>query len=105
DVLVAELQSAGEVGMARTEPRYGIRGLGDRHDDHDALPVHGIAVQDLERDRPAGRAALADPAGDANLVALDLLPRAASVAAVPAAQIRIDVRRRHNETRWDPVAE
>src|SRR5207245_9220850 len=91
DVLVSELQRAGEIGVTRTQPRDRVGRLGDRLDTHYALPVHRIAIQDLQRDRRAGRATLANAAGDAHLVALDLLSRAAPVTELPPAQVRVDL--------------
>ena len=67
--------------------------LGDRRLDrprvHPLLPVRVVAVGDLERDRAAERPAVADAAGDLDLVALDLHPAAAAVAELAAGEIAV----------------
>jgi len=90
---VTELERTGEVRMTRAESRHRIGRLGHGLDAHDALPVDRVAVVDLEGDRRAGGAPLPHAPGDAHSVALDLLPSAASVAELPAPQVRIDLGR------------
>ena len=66
--------------MARArEVHLGHVGL-DRPRVHPLLPVGVVAVGDLEGDRAAERAAVADAGGDLGAVALDLHPPAAAVA-------------------------
>jgi hypothetical protein len=62
----------------------------DRPRVHPLLPVGEVAVGDLQRDRPAERAAVAHPGRDLGAVALDLHPPAASVAELPARHVAID---------------
>ena len=92
---MTELQRAGQVGVPGTQARDRSGRLCDRLDAHDALPVDRVAVLNLEHDRCAGRAALANTAGDAHRVALDLLPRPAAISQLPPTEVRVDVCWRH----------
>jgi hypothetical protein len=89
--------------VTRTQPRDRVGRLGHWFHAHDAFPVHGIAVQDLERDRRTSRATLADTAGDAYLVALDLLPCAPPVTELPPPEIGVDLSGRQREACRDAV--
>ena len=89
--------------MTRTEARDRVGWFGDRLDAHHSLPVHRVAVHDLERERRASGPPLTHAAGDAHRIALDALPRATAVSELPAAQVEIDLRRRHCETGGDAV--
>src|SRR3989442_14129191 len=98
-----ELERACEIGVTRAQPGHRIGWFRDGLDAHHAFPVHGVAVGDLECQRPARGAALAHATGDANGVPLDPLPRTATVPELPAPQVAVDVRRRHREARRDAV--
>ena len=78
--------------MTRPQARHRVRRIDDRLDAHHAFPVDRVAIRDLQRDRRAGGASVTHAAGDVDRVALDLLPRAAAVAELPAPQIAVDVR-------------
>ncbi len=60
---------------------------------HPLLPVGVVAVDDLQGDRAAERAAVAHAGGDLDPVALDLHPPAAAVAELAAGQIAVRARR------------
>ena len=62
----------------------------DRPRVHPLLPVRVVAVGDLERDRAAERAAVADAGGDLGGVALDLHAPAAAVAELAARHVAVD---------------
>ena len=90
DVAEAELPDPGEVGVAGSrEVDLGNRGL-HRPRVHPLLPVRVVAVDDLERDRPAEGAAVADAGGDLGAVALDLHPAAAAVAELAPGHVVVD---------------
>src|SRR5439155_5357018 len=103
DIFVPEFQRSREVGVTGAKSRHRIGRLGHRLDAHDALPVRRVAVVDLQGDRRAGRATLADTAGDAHRVALDLLPSPAPVSELPAPEVCVDLSGRHRESRRHAV--
>src|SRR5689334_18063164 len=93
DVAVTVFHRSREVGMAWARSgdfllRHAYLGRGDAHR---RLPVLPVAVGDRERDRGAERQSPANAGDDVNLVALDLHPAAASVAALSASEIAVDV--------------
>ena len=95
DVLVAELEHAGEVGVARPRQRHRLRPLARRlalrrPRTHPPRPVLVVAVADDERERRPERAAVAEPGEHLDLVLLELLPRAAAVALLAAAEVGVD---------------
>ena len=102
---MAELQRAREVRVPRAQARHRVRRLGHRLDAHDALPIHGVAVRDLQRDGRAGRPPLPDPAGDPHRVALDRLAGSTPVSELPAPKVDVDLRGREGETRRHAVHE
>ena len=90
DIGEAELLHAREVGVAGArEVHLGHVGL-DRPRVHPLFPVLEVAVGDLERDRAAERAAVADAGGDLRGVLLDLHPAAAPVAELAAGHVAVD---------------
>ncbi len=72
---------------------------GDRPGAHALLPVGVVAVCDLQGDRAAERAAVADAPGDLGGVALDLHPPAAAVAELAARHVLVQILRAHLEAR------
>jgi hypothetical protein len=105
DVREAVLEGAGQVGVAGSDPGHRGRplvpggdegeellrvGVGERLDLHDPRPVLPVAVPDEEEDRRTQGPAVADPRDDLGPVLLDLLAGAATVAALPAAQVEGD---------------
>ena len=86
----AELLHAREVGVpGARQMDLGHVGL-DRPRVHPLFPVLVVAVGDLERDRAAQRAPVADPGGDRRGVLLDLHPPAAAVAELAAREVAVD---------------
>ena len=86
----AVLPRADEVGVAGArQVDLGHLGL-HRPRVHPLLPVGEVAVGDLQGDRAAERAPVADPAGDLRAVALDLHPPAAAVAELAARHVAVD---------------
>ena len=98
----AVLLHAGQVGV--TGPGLGQRaarwrpGAGDISSCHlsGSLP---LGVGDLDGDRRAERAPVADAAEELHLVLLEAHPRAAAVAQPPAGQLRLDRPRRYRQPR------
>ena len=95
DVVVAELERAGEIGVTRTRERDGGRALAGglalgRPRAHSPGPVLVVAVPDDERERRAEREAVPEPGEHLDLVLLELLARAPPVAFAPAAQVGVD---------------
>ena len=62
----------------------------DRPRVHPLLPVGVVAVDDLQRDRPAHRAAVADARADLGGVLLDLHPPAAAVAELAPRHVGVE---------------
>ena len=90
DVGEPVLLGADEVRMAGArQVHLGDLGL-DRPRVHPLFPVGEVAISDRERDRPAERAAVPDPAGDLGPVGLDLHPSPAPVPELPAREVAID---------------
>ena len=102
DVVEAVLERAGEVRVAGPDARDRLGALvavvgerrelgrllvGQRPDLHDPGPVLPVAVGDLEQDRRAQRAAVADAGQDPRPVLLDRLAGAAAVAALAAGEV------------------
>ena len=86
----AVLLGADEVGVARPRQVH-LGGLGlDRPRVHPLFPVGEVAVVDLERDRAAERAAVADAGGDVGAVGLDLHAPAAAVAELAAREVAVE---------------
>jgi hypothetical protein len=94
DVVMTILHGPRQIGMAGTRAGHGLGGGPGRRrvDRHRLLPVLPITIADGERDRAAEGKAPADAGGDVGLVLLDLHPAAASVPALAAAEIPVDVR-------------
>ena len=98
DVAVPVLGDAGEVGVSGARPGddraidAGRVGGRRRFDRHGALPVLPVLVGNEQRDRRAGRHAVADAAQDLGAVGLDRHAAAAAVAELPPAQLRGDGR-------------
>ena len=90
--LIAPARSAwpgrGRVTSARLAPLARLRHL--PLDVHRLLPVHPVAVADQQRDGRAGGAAVADAGKDLGAVAFDRHPPAAAVAALAAAELRVE---------------
>src|SRR5207248_5638155 len=87
----AVLLHAGEIGVARTRQRHGLRALPlrlslGRPRTHPPRPVLVVAVADDEGERRTERAPVAEPGEHLDFVRLDLLPRAAPVALLTAAE-------------------
>jgi hypothetical protein len=76
---------------------------GDRPGAHALLPVGVVAVGDLERDRAAQRAAVADAAGHRRAVALDLHAPPAPVTELTAAHVAVDLLGRELEPGGKPL--
>src|SRR5436190_2108602 len=105
NVAVAVLHRAGEVGVARSRARdlfFRRPGLGHGHA-HRRLPVLPVTVRDAERDGRAQRRAPANAGQDMDLVALDLHAPTASVAALAAREIAVDVGFGQRQTGRDAV--
>jgi len=101
----------GQVRVSRAWPgQRGVAGLGvqdfgvNRVGRHDRFPLRPLGVGDPDRDRPAERAAVPDPAGQLHLIALERHPRAAAVAGPPAGQGGGDVLGAHPHAGGHPVA-
>jgi hypothetical protein len=81
--------------------------LGDRVLDrprvHPLLPVGVVAVGDLEGDRAAERAPVADAGGDLRGVLLDLHAAAAAVAELAPRHVAVDRREVELEARGQPL--
>ena len=87
---VAELEQAGEVGVAGPR-QVDLLDLGvDRPRVHPLLPVRVVAVGDQQRDRAAERAAVADPRADLDRVLLDLHPAAAAVTELAPRHVAVE---------------
>ena len=95
-VVVAVLDDAGQVGVARSRARddgavdarcFGAR---RRFDGHRPLPVLPVAVGNHQRDRTASRHAVADAAERLRAIRFDRHAAAAPVAALAAAELRGD---------------
>ena len=77
DVVVPVLDDAGEIGVPGPRPRDGRAidagrlGRRRRLDRHRALPVLPVLVRNEQRDRRAGRDAVADAAQDLRAIGLD----------------------------------
>ena len=92
----AVLLHADEVGVARARP--GQRGAAaarhvgqlDRLGAHHLDPLRPLGVADAQRDGAAEAQAVADAAGDRELVLLELHPRAAAVAELATREIGLD---------------
>ncbi len=98
-VALLVLLRAHEVGVAG--PRQvdlGDLGL-DRPGAHPLLPVGVVAVGDLQRDRTAERAPVADAGRDLGRVALDLHAPAAPVAELAARHVGVEILGAQRETR------
>ena len=90
NVGVAELEQAGEVGVAGPR-RVDLLDLGvHRPGAHPLLPVGVVAVRDQDRDRAAERSAVAHAGADLDRVALDLHPAAAPVAELAAGHLAVE---------------
>src|SRR5437762_2163930 len=61
----------------------------ERRRTHSFAPVRGVQVRDDHRQRAAHRVAVADAAHELDLVPLDLLPPAPSVAALPPTKLLV----------------
>ena len=118
DVGEAVLERAGEVRVAGPDPRHGRgplhaalgrRGeLGrlrvrQRRHLHDPRPVLPVAVLDRQEDRRAERPPVADARRDRRVVALDRLPRAATVPPLPAREVVRDHLLRQREAGRHPL--
>ena len=90
--LIAPARSAwpgrGRVTSARFAAGRALRHLA--LDVHRLLPVHPVAIANEQRDRRAGRTAVADAGDDLGAVAFDLHPPPAAVAALAAAELRVE---------------
>ena len=93
DVGVAELQDAGEIGMAGTRQVDLIDLSVDQPRVHALLPVGVVTVLDQENDRAAEGAAVPDAAANDRPVGLDLHPPAAAVPQLAARKVGVDVGR------------
>ena len=109
-VVEAVLLHAGEVGVAG--PRAGQRGVAglpgqhvgvDRVGRHDRRPLRPLGVAHLDRDRPALRAAVPDPAGEGDLVLLEGHACAPAVAQPAAGQLHVDVGGLHLDAGRQPL--
>jgi hypothetical protein len=90
DVAVAELERAGEIGVARSR-QVRLLDLGlDRPGVHALVPVRVVLVRDQDRDRAAQGVPVTDPGADLDRVALDLHPAAAPVTALTAPEKGVD---------------
>jgi hypothetical protein len=90
-----ELQSAGEIRVARARQSHFPRSLAARLSlrrprAHPPLPVRVVAVADDERERRPEGASVSQSREDVDLVLLDSLPRAAAVALLTPAEIGVD---------------
>ena len=94
DVGLLVLLGAHQVGVAGARQVHLGDLLSDRPGAHALLPVGVVAVCDLQRDRAAERAAVADAAGDLGRVALDLHAPAAAVAELAARHVGVEILRR-----------
>ena len=95
DVGEAVLEHAREIGVPGPRQRHRLLALPGRlalgrPRAHPPRPVLVVAVADDERERRAERAAVPEAGVDLDLVGLDLLARAAPVALLAAAQVRVD---------------
>jgi hypothetical protein len=91
-VVVAVLHHAGEVGVTGAQTRDRRRRVRDRLDVHAALPVGPVQVVDGHRDGTTHGEPVPHAGDDVYLVVLDLLPSAAAVALLAAAQVVVDHR-------------
>jgi hypothetical protein len=57
---------------------------------HPLLPVGVVAVEDLQRDRPAEGPSVPDAARHLDAIALDLHAAAPAMAELPSAQVAVD---------------
>ncbi len=104
-VALLVLLRADEVGVAGAR-QVDLRDvLLDRPGVHPLLPVGVVAVGDLQRDRAAERASVADAGGDLGAVALDLHAPAAAVAELAARHVGVEVLGRQREARRQPLHE
>jgi hypothetical protein len=89
-------------GAGLGQRRLGLAGL----DRHLLVPLVGplpLGVGDLDRDRRAQRAAVADAAHDGDVVLLEAHPGAAAVAQPPAGQLLLDVGHGHRQAGGQPL--
>ena len=90
------LHGAGQIRVTRAGPRdRGPVGTGGalghrRFHVHRLLPVHPVAIADEHGDGRARRASAPDAGQHLDLVALDLHAAAATVAALPSLELRVD---------------
>ena len=75
-----------------------LHALAHRPGAHALLPVGVVAVGDLQRDRTAQRAAVADAPGDLGGVALDLHAPAPAMAELAARHVAVQILRAHLQT-------
>jgi hypothetical protein len=92
DVVVAELQRSGEVGVARAGQGDRCAALpgrlaGGRPRAHPPLPASVVAIADDERQRRAERHAVPEACEDFDLVLLEPLARAAAVALASPVEV------------------
>ena len=104
----AVLEHAGEVGVAGPRQRDRLLALAfrlalGRERAHPPRPVLVVAVPDDERERRPERPPVAEARVHLDLVGLDLLARAAAVALLAAAEIRVDRRLVEDEARRQPA--
>ena len=95
DIAEVVLLDAGEVGVARTRKRHGLRAFSlrlalGRPRAHPPRPVLVVAVPDDERERRPEGAAVAQTGEHVDPVLLDLLPRRAAVALLPPLEVAVD---------------
>jgi hypothetical protein len=99
----AELHRPGEVRVAGARQVDLRHGRLDRPGVHPLLPVGVVAVGDLQRDRAAERAAVADAGGELRGVGLDPHAPAAAVAELAAREVAVDRRAVELEPRRDAL--
>ena len=90
DVGVAVLPGADEVGVPGPRQVHLGHLRVDRPRAHPLFPVRVVAVGDLQRDRAAERAPVADAGRDEGAVGLDLHAAAAAVAELAARHVAVD---------------
>src|SRR5436305_94257 len=94
-VALLVLVDSHQVGMSGARQVDLIDLLLHRPRAHALAPVGVVAVDDLQRDGPAERVAVADPAGDLGAVALDLHAPATTVAELAAGHVGVEILGRH----------
>ncbi len=107
NVVVAELERAGEIGVTWTRERDSGRALAGclalgRPGAHPPGPVLVVAVPDDERERRAEREAVPEPGQHLDLVLLHLLAWAPPIAFAPAAEVGVDRRPVEREAGREP---